>query len=252
MATNNHTPRSIEIPLTKGYVAIIDITDADLASRKWCINLSARGAYAVGSIKRENGARYNQIMHRLILSRAIGRELTSLEVVDHINGDKLDNRRKNLRLATYAENTRNSKRPRNNKTGYKGVHFIRGKWTAQITYQGRCIRLGEFSTPEQAHKAYCDAAWMYHGRFANFGTHTTVRIPIMKDDSFFVEYAKSAYDAYGAVTDHKNYQGLPMPLWDALPERIQAAWLGAVKDVFKKLQVKDSETGELYVEDKSA
>lgn len=62
------------------------------------------------------------------------------------------------------------------------------------------------------------------------------------------DYAKSAYRAYGAVTDHKNYQGLPMPEWEALTDKIREAWIGAVQDVFRKLKVRDDATGKLYVE----
>jgi len=62
------------------------------------------------------------------------------------------------------------------------------------------------------------------------------------------DYGKSAYHAYGAVTDHKNYQGLPMPEWEALTDKIREAWIGAVQDVFRKLQVRDHATGKLYVE----
>ncbi len=43
--------------------------------------------------------------------------------------------------------------------------------------------------------------------------------------------AEAAYDAYGATTDHKNYQGLPMPKWDDLPEKIRAAWFAAAARV---------------------
>lgn len=43
--------------------------------------------------------------------------------------------------------------------------------------------------------------------------------------------ARGAYDAYGAVTDHKNYQGLPMPTWEDLPEKIRTAWCAAAKNV---------------------
>lgn len=71
----------------------------------------------------------------------------------------------------------------------------------------------------------------------------------MKDEAYFVEQAKRSYRAYGEVTDFKNFQGNPMPEWDALPERIQAAWVNAVKQVYRDLQVRDSETGELYVQD---
>lgn len=45
--------------------------------------------------------------------------------------------------------------------------------------------------------------------------------------------AREAYDAYGATTDHKNYQGLPMPTWGALPEKIQAAWRAAASRIIE-------------------
>lgn len=48
--------------------------------------------------------------------------------------------------------------------------------------------------------------------------------------------AMVAYDAYGAVTDHKNYQGLPMPEWDALPPKIQDAWRAAVSAVCRHVE----------------
>lgn len=69
----------------------------------------------------------------------------------------------------------------------------------------------------------------------------------MKPNEFFIPYAQSAYRAYGEVTGFKNYQGLPMPEWENLTDTIRAAWVGAVKDVFRQLAVRDSETGELFV-----
>lgn len=57
----------------------------------------------------------------------------------------------------------------------------------------------------------------------------------MKPDTYFIPFAQAAYDDYGKVTDHKNYQGLPMPLWEALTPTIQSAWIGAVKSVFAAL-----------------
>lgn len=69
----------------------------------------------------------------------------------------------------------------------------------------------------------------------------------MKPDGYFVPFAVSAYRAYGEVTGFKNYQGLPMPEWDALTDTIREAWVGAVKDVFRQLGVSDAETGDLYV-----
>lgn len=71
----------------------------------------------------------------------------------------------------------------------------------------------------------------------------------MKDEVYFVERAKSAYHAYGEITDFKNYQGLPMPEWEALTPKIQSAWVAAIKQVYRDLKVRDSETGELFVQD---
>jgi len=88
--------------------------------------------------------------------------------VDHINGDKLDNRICNLRLATRAQNMQNRGNRRSNSTGYKGVTFSksRQKFIAQIVANGRYYRLGQFATAEAAHEAYKSAALKLHGDFA--------------------------------------------------------------------------------------
>ena len=86
---------------------------------------------------------------------------------DHANGNTLDNRKCNLRICTAAENTRNQKRRTDNSSGYKGVSWAkrRGKWVAQIIKDGKHHFLGHFSTPEEAHNAYCEASKNYHGEF---------------------------------------------------------------------------------------
>jgi hypothetical protein len=91
--------------------------------------------------------------------------------IDHINGDKLDNRMANLRVASNRENCLNSKTRKNNTSGYKGVSFMKrdGTWTARISANGKYKHLGYFKTAEEAHAAYCSAAIQYHGEFANFG-----------------------------------------------------------------------------------
>lgn len=95
--------------------------------------------------------------------------------IDHINGNSGDNRLENLRQATDAENLRNCRIHRDNKTGFKGIHFhkARGKYHAQIMVGGTKIHLGYFLTPEDAHAAYCTAADKYHGAFANHGEGET-------------------------------------------------------------------------------
>lgn len=87
--------------------------------------------------------------------------------IDHINGISSDNRISNLRECTQAENCRNSKIPRNNTTGYKGVYALpRGRWRAMITVSNRTISLGCFGSIEEARRAYDEGALHHHGEFA--------------------------------------------------------------------------------------
>jgi hypothetical protein len=63
------------------------------------------------------------------------------------------------------------KKPKTNSSGFKGVTFDKdlGKWKAQIEHHGKHEYLGVFVDPAVAHQAYCAAAKMYHGEFANYG-----------------------------------------------------------------------------------
>lgn len=84
---------------------------------------------------------------------------------DHVNGNKLDNRRANLRSATPAQNRANRGKTVRNKTGLKGVGTYRnGKYRAVLGKK----HLGYFDTPEAAHNAYVEAAKEIHGDFARF------------------------------------------------------------------------------------
>lgn len=84
-------------------------------------------------------------------------------IIDHINGDKSDNRIVNLRLSNKSENGQNRKHcTKTNSTGYLGVHFHAGKFCASIKINGRKIHLGRFSTPEEAHAAYLEHKRINH------------------------------------------------------------------------------------------
>jgi hypothetical protein len=91
--------------------------------------------------------------------------------LDHINGDRDDNRISNLRLATPAQNAKNMRKRENTTSVYKGVHWYarKSKWRAQIKAEGRNIHLGYYDNELEAHLAYCKAAAVLHGDFANFG-----------------------------------------------------------------------------------
>lgn len=99
-------------------------------------------------------------MHRVIMNPPVGME------VDHINRNKLDNRRSNLRICTHAENLANRIKPRNNTSGYKGVVWnkSRSKWLAQITVKKRHIYLGQFDDIEEANEAYNLGFVKYYGK----------------------------------------------------------------------------------------
>jgi hypothetical protein len=91
--------------------------------------------------------------------------------VDHINGNRSDNRIENLRLATVLQNSWNRKNNKNNKTGVKGVHQIKAtnNYQARICIGNKRLVLGTFDDLELAELAVSEARNKYHGEFANHG-----------------------------------------------------------------------------------
>lgn len=90
-------------------------------------------------------------------------------LIDHKNNVSDDNSWTNLRPATRAQNRMNTRCPRNNRCGLKGVTARYGKWIARIRVAGKLTHLGSFLSPEDAHAAYVSAASKYFGEFANAG-----------------------------------------------------------------------------------
>ena len=100
-------------------------------------------------------------MHRLITGAESGME------VDHINGNRLDNRRCNLRVCTHAQNMMNH---RKSPDGIRGTRKMKNRWHARIHFQGREIHLGAFGTREEAWRARKAAEESFRGEFAaSFG-----------------------------------------------------------------------------------
>ena len=83
------------------------------------------------------------------------------EQIDHINGNRADNRFANLRQATNAENAQNRRR-KDNKSGYTGVRKENSKWLAEIKINYKPMRIGLFATPEEARAAYLEAKHKFH------------------------------------------------------------------------------------------
>jgi hypothetical protein len=98
----------------------------------------------------------NQVgmMHRFLLTPPKGLQ------VDHVNGDRTDNRRSNLRICTGSQNKFNSNKHRDNTSGHKGVTWdkAREKWQAQIMIRGKQIYLGRFDSKIKAGERYARMA----------------------------------------------------------------------------------------------
>lgn len=147
----------IEIKLTQGKVALIDDEDFERLNQwKWFYMKSSasRTGYAVGS---NNGATIR--MHRLIMNAKKD------EVLDHINGNGLDNCKHNLRFVTVAENQWNRHRKGFGTSKYVGVNWQskNKKWRAQIRHNGEKVYLGEFKNELDAVEAYDKAVIKYRG-----------------------------------------------------------------------------------------
>lgn len=152
-----------EIGLALGYKTILDEDDyANLKGNKWHLFKGTSTFYArrntsrtlrkLGKVKKTM-----ELMHRSIMKPPCGL------VVDHINGNGLDNRRCNLRICSQSENLINSKIRSSNTTGYKGVFRNKNtkfgkKWFARITRNYKMTHLGSFNTAEEASFAYKEAS----------------------------------------------------------------------------------------------
>jgi hypothetical protein len=171
-----------EIPLSKGFVALVDAADYDWLSQwKWHARVKPNGAaYAARAGTGEEGKRGSVLMHRVIL----GAEPP--EYGDHISGDTLDNRRDNLRLCTKTQNNRNKRRSRTKKHPFKGVFWNghKSRWFSVICVDRKRINLGSSKNdPERCARLYDAAARKYFGEFAslNFPGEEGVPMPAAPD-----------------------------------------------------------------------
>jgi hypothetical protein len=149
-----------EIQLTQGKVALVDDDIYEYLNQwKWYYS---KLNYAMRS-KRINKKKTFFLMHRVIMDTELNM------IVDHLNGNGLDNRRSNLRNCTHAENMRNRKINKKNRSGFKGVsYYTKGnKWRAMIKFNNLRIHIGFYIDPIDAARAYNEAAIKYHGEFAN-------------------------------------------------------------------------------------
>ena len=154
-----------EIAVTKGRTAKVDVADVDMVQQyRWHLRTSKTSSggihYAITDLRSKGGPMLP--MHQLLLPPPDGLE------VDHINGDGLDNRRSNLRLATRSQQQKN-RRSSFGRKGFKGVHYVpkHNRWQAQIVRgKKRGCYLGRFLTAEDAARAYDIAILARDGELA--------------------------------------------------------------------------------------
>jgi hypothetical protein len=141
-------------------VAIVDDEDFNrLNTYRWHIHSAG---YAVRNHRGADGVRTSRLLHHEVLR--VNTE------VDHKNGNKLDNRKENLRVCTHSKNGANCKITQRNTSGFKGVSFEKstGRWKAYLSTK----TLGRFDTAEEAARAYDRVALLAYEEFAilNFPT----------------------------------------------------------------------------------
>jgi hypothetical protein len=146
------------IALTNGGFALVDDADyQDICQYTW----HRRGTAGPAQRSERHGRRTRTIyMHRQIMQAAAGTQ------VDHRDGNKLNNTRDNLRLATNTTNQQNRRKKAKASSKYKGVHQKGTRWCARIAINGTRIHLGYFATDVEAARAYNNAAISHFGEFA--------------------------------------------------------------------------------------
>jgi len=151
-----------EIPLTKGYVALVDDEDYEwLMQFKWHANARTQRYVRAVRTQRTHGSKPTMVyMHRVIANAPLGM------FVDHKNGNPLDNRRQNIRICKKSENNTNVGKRTDNTSGYIGVSKNGSGFMAIIHVSGEIKYLGTFRTAVEAAIVRDKAALMYRGDFA--------------------------------------------------------------------------------------
>jgi hypothetical protein len=155
------------VTLTRGFEAIVDVSDIHLiSSNNWCSKIT-RGypPYAGRLRKRGSVSEFHIAMHRLIV------DAKASEVVDHIDGNTLNNRRSNLRISSKSGNNQNARLRFDSTTGYKGVSLDArsGKYVGYTRNNGTRIHVGRFLTAQDAYAAVCKKREELHGEFCRHG-----------------------------------------------------------------------------------
>ena len=158
-----------EIQLTQGQVALVDDEDFERVSQfKWSATFDRKYANGGRFIAKRNvlklGIWSTATLHRFIMHAQKG------QIIDHIDGNPLNNQRSNLRFSTRSQNGANNAKllQKHNTSGFRGVswHKLAKKWTVTLRVAGKTRYIGLYGDIVNAAKAYNQAAIKYHGEFA--------------------------------------------------------------------------------------
>jgi len=160
------------VPLTQGYEAIIDAADVPLVDGVNWFSIISR--HRDGTHRTVYGGRNEWLgggkqaffyLHRVVAGTPTGFD------TDHINGDGLDNRRSNLRIATKSENNCNQRLSKSSASGVKGVSWDkdRAKWAAHIKIGGKMCHLGRYASLQDAADRVASERRKLHGTYARIG-----------------------------------------------------------------------------------
>ena len=164
----------------KGDRILVDDESYDMLSTySWCVlspgrRMGRKQKYAATTC-RDNGKKKLNTMHRMIMKAVKG------QMIDHINGDGLDNRKENLRFCTKSQNAANAMLSLGNKSGVKGVYWDkqRKKWHAQIVVRRKTIALGRYTSLIEATEYRDKMAKKLHGEHARTNKDLAININLL-------------------------------------------------------------------------
>lgn len=224
-----------KIPLTKNQFALVDDEDFEWLNQwKWCAMSNGTERFAAG--RNPGRKRPTELMHRKIMG-VKGR----WPLVDHINGNPLDNRRKNLRICNQSQNMRNRDAPKSNTSGYKGVYLHKqsGLWHARITLNYKNTSLGYYRTAVEAAVAYNEGAIKYHKDFAKLNEGPELNGVVAKR----IVAHSSNTSGYRGVHQRKDRKG--SPVWRAI---FRSKSLGQFATPEEAARAYDAKAKEMYGE----
>lgn len=191
-----------EIELTKGMKALVDDEDYErLSAHSWAFN--SQGGYAVRKGSKTRGEPRTVQMHREVLQVSEG------DQIDHINGNRLDNQKANLRVVDVQKNAFNRRKPNVFCTSqYKGVYKRKNRpsWNARIKYNDKHIELGTYRDETYAAAVYNFAASVFFGEYmrGNEGTDLPELDEDLKRQVF--EKCRKAITKHGWYVDTNTYR----------------------------------------------